>query len=159
MNRPFLLRIPGYRDRGPELIQTAEVYVAFATKYRTKRIVSGLFREVEQDGYDRSKLAIGPATPEDGTKPITPRGSTRSGQVRTTIERNSKELAKVLRRITPEASDALADVDRQIGQLEAMIADLRVERAELVEQAWKSGKPLQRWEADPPEGDTRRRVS
>lgn len=156
--RPFLVRIPGYRDRGPELIQTAGIFVGFRQKMKTKRVVAGLFREVEHDGYDRSALNIGPRTPDDGLKPLAPQGWTRSGQVRTTIDRNSRELRKVLRRITPEAEAELAVADDRIAELEHLLTCARGDRAEIIGRAWKTGASVNLWDVEPEQGENLRRI-
>lgn len=137
---PFLVR-----NHEGTIFQCERLWVRWREVTRTKKIVADLFREVEHDHWDHSKLRVATAHPRTDTndrKVVAPNGSSSRGGEGNTVDHSTKGLKQVARRITEADAEEIAIVDMEIVELQERIAQLRTKRKQLVTVAWRRGKEI-----------------
>lgn len=140
-----------------EFVTSPQIQVSFGEKRRVKRVIGGLFNEVERTGWDRSKLsvrAIGKGSHEDGTRkpPLTEIGTSTSTIFGVTVDNNTADLATAVRRLSEGDLFEIERLEEQIEAVQEQLRDLRTQRRQAVQAAWKRGKKIMVHEVRP-EGD------
>lgn len=124
---PFLVR----GRRRIDLVQSDTPWIRHAAKYRTKRLIGGMFREIEVSGVDRKHLDVTARNPRrsDGRKG--------GSNVSTQVEKSAAGLKTAVRRLRPEEAARLDEKDAEIAAALERVVALRAERSEIVREAWR----------------------
>lgn len=145
----YVLRLNLGRERGVRYGTSPEdggVFIQFVRKHKpTGRRIGGLFTEVKQVGWDKSRVNV----------------TWRSSQERTLINDHGQrglypgnthfrllDRHQHIRRLTPQDEGLLRQKDRLIAEREADLKRMREERAELFKTAWRRAEKVPIYELE-----------
>lgn len=145
----YVLRVNLGRERGVRYGTSSEdrgVHIQFVRKTKpTGRRIGGLFVEVEQSGWDKSRVNVSwrsdqkhPLINDRGHLGLSP-GNTHFRL----LERHQH-----IRRLTPQDEGLLHHKDRLIAEREADLKRIRDERAELFKTAWRRAEKVPLYELE-----------
>lgn len=113
-----------------QVVTTEDLRVTPKERHRTKKIIGGMFREIEHAGWDRSGLTIRAVQMQRAN------GTEASGMEQRTVDNTAAGVKTVLRRLRPQEAELLAEADAEIAVAVEQLRAARCRRMELVSLAW-----------------------
>lgn len=154
MTTMYLIKVQR-ATRGKDVFTVEEPRVNYVETHKVKRTghIPGLgsYNEVEHKGWDKTRLSIRiPRYTDSNTKTgLSGDGRHTGSGWGAVVPNTAAGLKSALRRLRPQEEERIAAVDAEIAEHEQVIKALRVQRRDLVQEAWTKGNVVRLNEIEP----------